>query len=57
MDNLKFHIFRFIFLLIKIIFAAILSGLRVMRVMEKNGKTVSLGHIAFCIVVFQLSVC
>ena len=52
---------RLIFLIIKIIFAAILSGLIVMRFFffyfflffEKNGENVILGHTAFCIVVFQ----
>ena len=41
-------------MLIKIIFAVILSGLIVMQIsLEKNCKNVILGHVAFCIVVFQ----
>ena len=46
-------VFRLICLLIKIVFAAILSGLVVMRnVLEKKGKNV-LGYTAFCIDLFQ----
>ena len=51
---LRFHVFRLIFLLIKIIFAAILSGVVVMQnILEKN-VLVILGHTAaFCIGLFQ----
>ena len=50
---LRFCIFRLSFLLIKIIFPAILCGLIVMRkFLEKNGKNVILGHSALCIVKF-----
>ena len=54
-DNLKILYIQInFFLLIKFVFAAFLSGLIVMWILfEKNGKNVSLGHIAFCIVVFQ----
>ena len=47
---LRFCIFRLIFLLIEIIFAAILSVMRI--VLEKYGKNVTFEHIAFCIVFF-----
>ena len=50
---LRLRIFRLIFLLIKIIFAASLSGLIAMRkFLQENGKNVIFGHIPFCIVVF-----
>ena len=52
--RLRFYIFRLILLLIKIIFAAVLSGLIIMRnFLEKNGKNIIFGHTAICIVVFQ----
>ena len=51
---LRFCVFKLIFLLIRIIFAEFLKGLIVMWIfLEKNGKNIILGHIAFCIVVFQ----
>ena len=55
---LRFCVFRLISLLIKITFAAILSGLIVMQnILEKNGKNVILGRIAFFVVIFsQISV-
>ena len=52
-DNFKDSVYS-TFLLIKIIFAVILSGLIVMRkLLEKNGKNIILGHIAFSIVLLQ----
>ena len=53
-DNFMILYIQINFLLIKIILAAILNGLIVMRKFsENNGKNVILGHTAFCIVVFQ----
>ena len=47
---LRFRVFRLICLLLKIIVAAIVTGLVVMRkILHKNGKNAILGHIVFCI--------